>query len=90
MYRENALKKRLASRERVLGCWLHMASPIAAEVVALAGYDFVIIDHEHGPGHMLDATNILQAVAGTPATALMRVPSFQRSGLPHARARYRD
>lgn len=75
MFRENALKKRLAAGKPALGCWLDMASPVAAEIVGLAGYDFVVIDHEHGPGTLADGLALLQALSGTPATAIMRVPA---------------
>ncbi|MEI6984837.1 MAG: aldolase/citrate lyase family protein [Rhodospirillaceae bacterium] len=74
MYRENPLKRRLAGDERVLGCWLNMVSPIAAEIVALAGYDCVMIDHEHGPGALLDAMGLMHAVSASGAVPLMRVP----------------
>ena len=74
MYRPNPLNDKRADGGKALGCWLHLASPIAAEIIALAGYDFVIIDHEHGPGHYLEATSMLQAVSATPAATLIRVP----------------
>ena len=74
MYRDNPVKKRLASGDAVLGCWLTMASPIAAEVVGLAGYDCVMIDNEHGPASILDAVGMMQAVAASGASPIMRVP----------------
>ncbi len=74
MYRENLLKRRLAAGDRALGCWLNMASPIAAEIAGLAGYDCVMIDHEHGPGGLMDAVGLMQAISATPASPLMRVP----------------
>ncbi|MEI6559148.1 MAG: aldolase/citrate lyase family protein [Rhodospirillaceae bacterium] len=74
MYRDNPVKRRLSRGGSVLGCWLTMASPIAAEVVGLAGYDCVMIDHEHGPGSLLDAVGLMQAVAASGASPLMRVP----------------
>lgn len=75
MFRENRLKRTLAAGRPALGCWLDMASPVAAEIIGLAGYDFVVIDHEHGPGTLGDGLHLLQALSGTPATAVMRVPS---------------
>lgn len=75
MFRENRLKRTLAAGRPAVGCWLDMASPMAAEIVGLAGYDFVVIDHEHGPGTLADGLHLLQALSGTPATAVMRVPS---------------
>lgn len=74
MFRENPVKARLAEGHPVFGCWLHLASPLAAEIVALAGYDFVLIDHEHGPGSLLNGISLIQAVSGTSAATLMRVP----------------
>ena len=75
MFRANALKTRLAAGKPALGCWLDMASPIAAEIGGMAGYDFGVIDHEHGPGTLADGLALLQALSGTPATAVMRLPA---------------
>jgi len=58
-----------------LGCWLEMFSPIAAEIVAQAGYDCVLIDMEHGPGWHLDAVALLHASQGRGCAPLMRVPA---------------
>jgi len=74
VFRDSPLRRRLDQGGRALGCWLHMASPIAAEIVALAGYDFVLIDHEHGAGNLLGAVSQIQAVSATPAATVMRVP----------------
>lgn len=74
MYRENGFKKRLQAGERCFGCWLHLCSPIAAEVLALAGYDAMIIDHEHGSGELVGAIQIMQAMSATPAAPILRVP----------------
>ncbi len=74
MYRENQLKQRLLAGERCFGCWLHLCSPIAAEVLALAGYDALITDHEHGFGDLGGAVGIMQAMSATPASPILRVP----------------
>lgn len=74
MYRENAFKKRLIAGERGNGCWLHLDSPIAAEILALAGFDSFVIDHEHGPGELIGAVRLIQAMSATPASPIMRVP----------------
>ncbi|MEI8393092.1 MAG: aldolase/citrate lyase family protein [Rhodospirillaceae bacterium] len=74
MIRDNPVKKRLAEGGRVLGCWLNMVSPIAAEIVGMAGYDFVMIDHEHGPGSFTDAIGLMQAIAAGGACPILRVP----------------
>lgn len=74
MTMENRCKKKMLKGEPVLASWISMGSPIAAEIVANAGYDAVILDHEHGPGDLLNAVSILQAVAEVGPTPMMRVP----------------
>ncbi len=74
MYRPNPVKQRLAAGGSVFGCWLNMASPMAAEVVGLAGYDCVMIDNEHGPASLLESVGLMHAVAASGASSLMRVP----------------
>ncbi len=61
-----------------------MFSPIAAEVVAQAGYDFVLIDLEHGPGSYLDAIALMQAIQGRDCVPLIRVPSNDEVALKRA------
>ncbi len=70
-----ALKARLGTGRPALGCWLHLFSPLAAEVVAQAGYDCVLIDLEHGAGGLMDAVSLMHAVQGRACAPLMRVPA---------------
>ena len=74
MFRENALKKKLLSGQPSLSCWLHLASPIAAEIIGLAGYDSVVIDLEHGPVDYLGATHLMQAMGSSRTSPIIRVP----------------
>ena len=69
------LKARLASGPPVAGCWLHLFSPLAAEILAQAGYDCVMIDLEHGAGSLMDAISLMHAVQGRRCAPLIRVPS---------------
>ena len=71
---ENRCKRKMLAGEPALGAWLSMGSPIAAEIVANAGYDTVVMDHEHGPGDLLNAIGLMQAAASSGATPMMRVP----------------
>ncbi len=72
---DGAFKQRLVAGQPAFGCWIEMFSPIAAEIVARAGYDCVLIDLEHGPGSYLDALSLMQVVAGLGPAPLVRVPS---------------
>jgi len=43
-------------------------------VLALAGYDFLLIDNEHGPASLTESVSLLQAISGTNVASVMRVP----------------
>lgn len=45
----HSLRERVRSGEILVGSFLNLASPLTAEIVALAGLDWVVIDLEHGP-----------------------------------------
>jgi 4-hydroxy-2-oxoheptanedioate aldolase len=72
----NFLKSKLLNRERALGCFLLTGSSDNAEVLAHAGFDFLLIDHEHGSGGRSDAIAQMRAMKGTPTTSMLRVPSI--------------
>lgn len=73
MYRRNRSKAKLLKDEPVFGFLHCLAHPQVAEMIGLAGYDFVVIDGEHGPGGVSEHLACLQALAATPATAILRV-----------------
>lgn len=67
MLRPNPVKARLRDGKNCLGLWLVSNSALAAEMVAQAGFDFVLIDHEHGPGDLMGVIGQTQALrAGAP------------------------
>lgn len=72
------IKKRLEKGEALLGCWLNLGSSISAEIVGLAGFDWVLVDFEHGAGSEKDVLHQLQALEHTPAAAIVRVESAER------------
>lgn len=74
MFRENPLKNKLLAGDRALACWLHLASPIAAEIIALCGFEGALIDLEHGPIDYHDATHLMQAMNGFEISPIIRVP----------------
>jgi 4-hydroxy-2-oxoheptanedioate aldolase len=72
------LKEKLRNDETVIGCWLNLGSSVTAEIIALTGFDWVLIDLEHGSGTENDLIHQLQAVRHTSAVPLVRVESFER------------
>jgi 4-hydroxy-2-oxoheptanedioate aldolase len=71
---ENALRTRWARREAALGGWLTVPSAVSAEVLAHCGFDWVCIDMQHGLIGFADMVHMLQGIASSEATPLVRVP----------------
>lgn len=51
-----------------------LGSPQVVEILSLAGYDFLVIDQEHGLGDPTSLAAQLQAMSATPAVGVVRVP----------------
>ena len=47
--RKNPVKEKLKSGQAVSGVFCNLPSPAAVEMRGIMGYDFAIIDAEHGP-----------------------------------------
>jgi 4-hydroxy-2-oxoheptanedioate aldolase len=72
------LRERLTTGETVIGSFLSLGSPLTAEIVGAAGFDFGLIDLEHGAGNEQDAIRQMQALAAADCAALVRVESTER------------
>ncbi|WP_306770076.1 HpcH/HpaI aldolase/citrate lyase family protein [Mycobacterium sp. KBS0706] len=59
----------------MFGAWVGSGSPTVAEIMAHAGFDFVILDTEHGPGGIDDTIGLLRAVQASDTPAVVRVPA---------------
>ena len=78
MTQTTPLRDRILAGETLFGTFLNLGSIQAAEVCARAGLDWVLVDLEHGSGTEADLLPQLAAIAGTPATALVRVEEGTR------------
>lgn len=74
MYRSNALKQNLKAGRNVVGCWTMLGNPHALEILALAGYDYLLLDLEHGIGDPSSLATMLMAISATKTTSVVRVP----------------
>jgi 2-keto-3-deoxy-L-rhamnonate aldolase RhmA len=70
---DNAVKRRIKAGEPTAGAWLHLCSSIAAEIMAEAGFDWLLIDMEHGHGDYQTLLAQLQAMGGSGVTPIVRV-----------------
>lgn len=61
-----------------IGMWICSGSPVAAEILAGSGMDWVLIDAEHSPYGLETITGLLRATDAYPATAVVRVPAVDR------------
>jgi 4-hydroxy-2-oxoheptanedioate aldolase len=68
----NHFKAALAEGRHQLGLWVSLVEPMAAEAVAGAGFDWLLLDAEHSPGHELSLLAQLQAVAPYPVAPVVR------------------
>jgi 2-keto-3-deoxy-L-rhamnonate aldolase RhmA len=71
-----AFKKKVREGGTVIGAWLSITDPSVVEVFARAGFDFVIIDMEHG-GEFSDLHPLklaLIALSGSRTVPMVRVP----------------
>jgi 2-keto-3-deoxy-L-rhamnonate aldolase RhmA len=57
-----------------IGTWITSASPLVAEAVGHAGFDWGVVDMEHTPLDLMDVIHMLQAVAATKMVPVVRVP----------------
>jgi len=71
----NALKAALRAGQPQIGLWSTLASPVAAEIVAGAGFDWMLLDTEHAPNDVTDIHRLLQATQGHATSVVVR-PSW--------------
>lgn len=81
---ENQVKRKLQQGEVVIGPFINCAYPAFIEICGHAGFDFAIIDMEHGPLHTLGAEDLCRAADCVGLSAIVRVckndaPQIQRA-----------
>jgi 2-keto-3-deoxy-L-rhamnonate aldolase RhmA len=72
------IRERVLAGDLLLGAFIGLGSPLAAELAARAGFDWLIVDLEHGAGSEADLLAQLYAIGTTPTAALVRPPSGER------------
>jgi 2-keto-3-deoxy-L-rhamnonate aldolase RhmA len=65
---------RAAGHQQPIGTWISSASPVVAEAVGHAGFDWGVIDMEHAPADVMQVLQMLQAVGNTKMLPVVRVP----------------
>lgn len=81
---KNILKEKLSTGNAVLGTWQVLPSPAVSNIIAASGFDFTIIDMEHGPVSFETAENMIRAIESENSTPLIRVPKNDESDILRA------
>lgn len=71
----NRLQRLWSEGRAAANAWLSLADGFGAEIVALAGFDSVVFDLQHGMAASADLPRLLQAVSSSDAVPLVRVPA---------------
>jgi len=71
---KNPFKRALQEGKQQIGLWSSLSSNYTVEVIAGAGFDWILLDTEHSPNDLESVLSQLQAAAGYPTTPVVRVP----------------
>lgn len=69
-----AFRRQLETPEGVFGPFMITADPAFVEAAGYAGYDFVLLDMEHGPGTFENLQNLIRAANVAGVMPVVRVP----------------
>ena len=71
---QNAFKRAIKAGKPQIGLWSSLASHYSVEVIAGAGFDWLLLDTEHSPNDLESVLSQLQAAAPYDTTPIVRVP----------------
>src|SRR5580658_4236774 len=75
-------KKQLRDGQPKLGLFLNSHSPTIAEQLAHSGYDWLLVDTQHGPMGYLELSGMLAGIANGGAISMVRVAGYHdRAGI---------
>jgi 4-hydroxy-2-oxoheptanedioate aldolase len=70
----NTFKQALKAGNPQIGLWSSLSSNYSVEVIAGAGFDWILLDCEHSPNDLESLLTQLQAAAPYPSHPIVRVP----------------
>jgi 4-hydroxy-2-oxoheptanedioate aldolase len=72
----NAFKAALKAGRVQTGIWNAIPGPVVTEMLALAGFDWVLVDTEHAPAEVTDVLPALQTLAAYPSVSALVRPAW--------------
>jgi 2-dehydro-3-deoxyglucarate aldolase/4-hydroxy-2-oxoheptanedioate aldolase len=79
-----SLRSRLRAGEFLIGSFVNLGSPLTAEIMAIGGFDWLVVDLEHGAGGEEEMLAQLHAVERRGVAALVRVEAVEGARFMHA------
>ncbi len=70
----NTFKRDLVAGKRLIGCWCSLANASTAEVLGLAGFDWLLVDGEHAPNDVSSLVPQLMALKDSVSAPVVRPP----------------
>ena len=79
----NSIRQRVLNGELMAGTFINLGSSLTVEMAGNSGFDWILIDVEHGAGDHQNLVHQLQAASSTPAAPIVRIenndpPRFKR------------
>jgi len=71
---KNTFKQALAQGDRQIGCWLSSGEAVIAEIMGSCGFDWLVIDGEHGPNDIRSIRDQLMALEACASHPVVRLP----------------
>jgi 4-hydroxy-2-oxoheptanedioate aldolase len=71
---QNAFKRALNAGRQQIGLWSSLSSNYTVEIIAGAGFDWILLDSEHSPADIENLLTQLQAAAPYPTHPVVRIP----------------
>lgn len=81
---DRTLRARLAAGEAVIGTFVHLGDPAIVEIVAIAGFDFAILDTEHSSRGPEAVEHMIRAAEAFGLHLIVRVPEGDRAAIQRA------
>lgn len=69
------LKQRLGRRELTVGSWITLGHTAIAEIMAAAGFDWLVLDMEHSVLELGEVQSLIQVLDGRGCPAIVRLTS---------------
>lgn len=79
----NTLRKRIKDGELTLGSWITIGHPNVAEILANAGFDWLVIDIEHNPIDISMVQTLITTIQSKGVAALVRVSKNEEVVIKH-------